>query len=87
MFNFDVDLAGHNIVTDVGRSKLCRLNFEGPSLSTKRTKNERHFGNMIFSKEPFENFNEKKIKHTSSLDQTTALTTQLLKTTIENGPC
>ena len=87
MFNFDVDLAGYDMVTDAGWAILCTLNFRGPSLSTKRTKNEGHFGNMIFSKKPFENFNEKKIKHTSSLDQTTALTTRLLKTKIENGPC
>ena len=71
MFNFDVDLAGHNIITDAGRSRLCRLNFEGPSLPTKCTKNEGPFESMSFSKKQFEDFNEKKFKYTSNLDQTT----------------
>ena len=67
MFNFDVDLAGYDMVTDAGWANLCRLKFRGPSLSTKCRKNEGNFENMIFSNEPFEDFNEKKIKYTSSL--------------------
>ena len=85
MFNFDVDLARYDMVTDAGWAILCTLNFRGPSLSTKRTKNEGHLENVIFSKKPFEDFNEKKIKYTSSRDETFPLTTRPLKTTIENG--
>ena len=62
MFNFDVDLAGFDMVTDAGWAILSRLKIRGPSLSTKRTKNEGHFENMVFSKKPFEDFNEKKNK-------------------------
>ena len=87
MLNFDVDLTGYDMVTDAGWAILCRLKFRVPSLSTKCTKNEGHFENMIFSKKPFEDFNEKKIIYTSSLDETFPLTTRPLKTTIENGPC
>ena len=65
MFNFNVDLAGHDMVADSDRAKLCRLKFKGPSLSTKCTKNEGRFEKMSFSK-TFEGFNEKKIKYTSS---------------------
>ena len=87
MFNFYLMLANHDIVTDAGRTTTCSVKVKGPSFPTKCTKNEGPFENMIFSKKPFEDFNEKKIKYTSSLDQTTAWNTQPLKTTIENGSC
>ena len=85
MFNFDVNLAGHDMLADSGRANLCRLKFKGPSLSTKCTKNEGPFEKMSFSKKTFEGFNEK--KYTSSLNQTTPWNTEPLKTTIECGPC
>ena len=59
MFNFYVDLAGHEMITDAGRSNLCRLKFKGPSLSTKCTKHEGLFESMSFSKKPFEDFTQK----------------------------
>ena len=85
MLNFYVGLAGHDMVADSGRAKLCTHKFKGPSLSTKGTKNEGHLEKMNFSNKTFEGFNEK--KYTSSLDQTTPWNTQPLKTTIEYGPC
>ena len=60
MFNFYVVLAGHNKVSDAGRATKCRFNFKTPTLQTKSSKNEGPFENMIFSKKPFEDFNEKK---------------------------
>ena len=87
MFNFYVVLAGHDMVTDVGRANLCRLKLKSPSLPTKCTKIEGPFENMSFSKKQFEDFNEKKVKQTSSLDQTTPWNTRPLKTTNEFGLC
>ena len=63
MFNCYVELACHDMISDVGRAELCSLNFKSPSLSTKPTKNEGPFENMSFSKKPFEDFNEKSKTH------------------------
>ena len=41
----------------------------------------------VSRKKPFEDFNEKKMKQTFSLEQTTPWNTRPLKTTIEYGPC
>ena len=40
MFNFNVVLAGHDMITDTGMAITCRLKFEGPSLQEKIKKNE-----------------------------------------------
>ena len=87
MFNFYVVLAGHNNVSDKGTATMCRLKIKVPSLKTKSTKNEGPFENMSFSKNPFEDFNEKKTKKTFSLEQTTPCNTRPLNTTIEYCPC
>ena len=49
MFNFYVDLAGHGMVTDAGRTTTCRVKVKGPSLQTKFTKNEGPIENMDFN--------------------------------------
>ena len=61
MFNFCVDLAGHDMVTDAGRANLSSLKLKGPSVPTKSTKNEGPFENMTFSKKPYEDFFGKKL--------------------------
>ena len=35
MFNFDVILAGHDMVTDAGRAATCRRKCKAPCLQTK----------------------------------------------------
>ena len=40
MFNFHVDLPGHDMVTDTARASTCRRKLEAPSLQTKSTINE-----------------------------------------------
>ena len=60
MFNLYVVLAGQDKVSDAGRATTCRPNFKALSLQTKSIKNEGPSENMIFSKKPFEDFNEKK---------------------------
>ena len=35
MFNFYVDLAGHDMVIDAGRATICRRKFKAPWLQTK----------------------------------------------------
>ena len=35
MFNFYVDLPGHDMVTDTGRATTCRWKFKAPWLQTK----------------------------------------------------
>ena len=67
IFNFYVHFASHDMVTDAGRATTCRCKFKDPSLYTKSTKNEGHSKNLSFSKNRFEDFNEKKIKETFSL--------------------
>ena len=62
MFNFYVVLAGHNKVSDENRATTFKLKFKAPSLKTKSRKNEGPFENMSFSKNAFEDFNEKKTK-------------------------
>ena len=76
MFNFYVDLAGQDIVTETVRATTHWRKFKTPSLQTKstKTKTEGPFENMSFSKKPFEDFNEKK-KTKVSLDQTTPWST------------
>ena len=49
MFNFSVDLAGHDMVTDAGRTTTCRFKVKGPSIKTKNTKNEGTIENMGFN--------------------------------------
>ena len=68
MFNFPVDLAGHDMVTDAGRSNLCRLKFKGPSLPTKCTKNEGLFENMGFNGKTVWRFQTKKKNKNEILD-------------------
>ena len=48
MFNFDVILAGYEMVTDACRATTCRRKFKAPSLQTKCTKNEGPPENMGF---------------------------------------
>ena len=48
LFNFYVDLAGHNKVTDFGGATMCRRNLKTPLLQTKGTKNEGHSEYMDF---------------------------------------
>ena len=38
MFNFYVDLAGHDLVSDAGRPAACRRKFKAPSLKSKYKK-------------------------------------------------
>ena len=38
MFNFYVDLASEDIVTNAGRAATCRRKFKAPSLQTETTK-------------------------------------------------
>ena len=71
MFNFYVYLVGHDMVIDTGKATKCRCKFKAPSLQTKSTKNEVPFENMGLNGKQFEDSDEKKIKHTSSLDQKT----------------
>ena len=35
MFNFDVILAGHDMVTDAGRATMCKRKCKAPCLQTK----------------------------------------------------
>ena len=53
-------MAGHDMVTDASRAATCRCKFKDQSLYTKSTKNEGHSENLSFSKNPFEDVNEKK---------------------------
>ena len=53
MFNFDVILAGHDMVSDAGRATTCRRKFKAPSLRTKCTKNEGPPENMGFKGKTF----------------------------------
>ena len=77
MFNFYVDLIGHDVATDTGEATKCRNKFKTPSLQTKKTKNEVSFENMGFNGKQYEGSDEK--KHTSSLNQTTPWNTRPLK--------
>ena len=63
VFNFYVVLAGHNKVSDKGSVTTFRLKFKAPPIKPKNTKKEGPFENMSFSKNPFEDFNEKKNKN------------------------
>ena len=54
MFNFCAVVAGHNMVTDTGRTSTCRRKFKASSLQTKGTKNEVPFENMGFNGKQFE---------------------------------
>ena len=67
--------AGSNLKAHYYQQNVQKLKIEGP------------FENMSFSKKPFEDFNEKKNKKTSSLDQTTQWKTGPPRTTIKFGPC
>ena len=59
MFNFNVVLAGYDMITDAGRAKTCRLKFEGPSLQVKLKKIEGLLENMGFNGKHFEFFKQK----------------------------
>ena len=48
MFNFFVDLAGHDMVIDNGRPTTCRRKIK-PTITNKSTKNEGPFENMGFN--------------------------------------
>ena len=87
MFNCYVVLAGRDMVIDASRSSTCRRKIKAPSLQTKVTKNEGPSENMIFSKNPFEDFNEKKQYKVLAFQQTTPWSTRPMKTTTEYGPC
>ena len=60
MFNFYAVFPRLDKVSDVCRATRCRRNFEGPSLQTKKTKNEGPPENMGFNGKPFEGFRRKK---------------------------
>ena len=61
MFTFYVILAGHDIVTDAGRTTTRRRKLKAPSLPTKCTKNEGPFENMdLLRGKQFEYFRRKK---------------------------
>ena len=86
MFNFYAVLTGHDKVTDADRATRCRRKFKAPSLQKHSTK-KRPSENMSFNVKTFEDFRQKTLKYTSSVDQTTSREARLLKTTIEDGPC
>ena len=58
-----------------------------PHRYKQSTKNEELFENMSFSKNPFEDFNEKKQYKIFHLEQTTPWNTRPMKTTTEYVPC
>ena len=71
MFIFYVVLAGQDTVTDAVRATTCTRKFNATSLQTKSTKKEGPFENMGFNGKNFKSLDEKKLKYTSSFDQTT----------------
>ena len=60
MFNFYVDLVGHDMVIDTGKATKCKCKLKASSLQTKNTKNEVPFKNMGFNGKQFEDLGEKK---------------------------
>ena len=60
MFNFDVILAGHDMVSDAGRATTCRRKFKAPSVRTKSTKNDGPPENMGFKGKTVSRFQTKK---------------------------
>ena len=48
MFNFYAVLPGHDKISDACRATRCRRKFKGPSLQTKKAKNEGPPENMGF---------------------------------------
>ena len=75
------------MISNAGRATTCKVNFNVPSLKNKCTKSEELFEIMSFSKIPFEIFNEKKIKQSFTLDQTTPCNTEPRESVTEYGPC
>ena len=75
------------MVIDSGEGTRCRCKFKAPSLQRKSTKNEVPFENMGFNGNDFEDSDEKKLKYTSSLDQTTPWNTFPLNARIDDRPC
>ena len=53
MFEFYVDLAGHEMVTDAGRAAMCRRKFIASSLQAESTKNGRPLESMGFNGKTF----------------------------------
>ena len=68
MFNFYVKSVGHDMISDAGRATTRRLKFKGPSLTTKSTKNEGPFENMVFNRKTVWRF--RAIKRTKRLFST-----------------
>ena len=61
MFIFYVDVAGHDMVTDAGRSTTCRPKFKAQSLQTYFTENEGPPENIGLRGKLFENIRQKDI--------------------------
>ena len=60
MFNFYVDLVGHDIVTDTGKATTCGCKFKAPWLETKSTKNEGNLKTWVLTENNLKSSDEKK---------------------------
>ena len=88
MFNFDLILAGHGMISDAGRATTCRRKFTAPSLRTKCTKMKDLPKTWVLRGKQFEDFRRKKKNRNIILDlsKTTQWNTRTLIASIEEGP-
>ena len=87
MFNFYVVSAGHDMVTGTGRATTCGRKFKAPWLQTKVQKMKDLPKTWVLTGKSSNISHEKKIKYTSSIDQTTPWNTRSLNKANYDGPC
>ena len=87
MCNFYVDLAGHDMDGDAGRTTTCRRKIKPQDNKHKLWKTKDLPKTWGFNGEKFEDFRRKKTKHYSRPFKKTQRNTRPLNAIIEYGPC
>ena len=86
MFNFYIELAGLDLLSDAGTTTTCRRKTK-PHDDEQKYKNEQSFEKKGFNGKTVWRFQTKKIRKTFSLDEKIPWNTRPLKTIIEYGFC